>query len=68
MKWIVAKVPEGDSNVSKSARFFDDVEEAIMYQMEGPYNTVLAHVEDYKPSIWERFFEWLNGKPNPPIL
>lgn len=65
-KWIVVKVPD-DGNVSKSARFFDDVEQAVLYQAESPYNTVLAHVEDYKPTWLERFLEWLNGKPHPAI-
>lgn len=61
MKWVVVKVPDGTGVISKSAKFFDDVEEAVVYQMESPYNTVLAQVEEHKPSLWERFFEWLNG-------
>jgi len=65
--WIVAKVPEEGSTVSKSARFFDNVEDAVEYHLNGPYDTVLSHVEEYKPSWLQRFFEWLNGKPNPAI-
>lgn len=60
-KWVVVKLPKEGSNVSKSAWFFDDIEKAILHQQSSPYATVLTYIEEYKPSLLERFIDWFYG-------
>lgn len=64
MKYVVVKIPDNDGVISKSAKFFDSVEEAVVYQQETPYNTVLAFVED-GGSWFVRFMRWLESFTNP---
>lgn len=65
MKYVVVKIPDNDGVISKSAKFFDRVEEAVVYQQETPYNTVLAFVEDTSDGWFVRIMKWLESWTNP---
>lgn len=68
MKYVVVKIPDNDGVISKSARFFEKIEEAVVYQQETPYNTVLAFVEEGdKPPLLERFLNWFYGNEKPTV-
>ncbi|WQZ00957.1 hypothetical protein [Stenotrophomonas phage StenR_269] len=65
MKFVVVKIPDNDGVVSKSARFFDKIEEAVVYQQETPYNTVLGIIE-HEPDNWTiRLMRWFENWTNP---
>lgn len=65
MKFVVVKIPDNDGVVSKSARFFDKIEEAVVYQQETPYNTVLAAIA-HEPDNWAiRLMRWFENWTNP---
>ena len=65
MNYVVVKIPDNDGVISKSAKFFDKIEDAVVYQQETPYNTVLAIVEE-EPDNWMlRFIRWLENWISP---
>lgn len=65
MKFVVVKIPDNDGVISKSAKFFDKIEEAVVYQQETPYNTVLAFIE-HEPDNWAiRLMRWFENWTNP---
>lgn len=67
MKWVVVKLPKEGSTVSKSAWFFDNAEHAVLHQQASPYDTVLAYIEEHKPTLLERFINWYYGDKDPAV-